>query len=132
MEPLINIDKRTNHPEWNESYYLAFFDTKNKIGGVSRLGFKPNKREGMTFFFLFLPNGSVAGYHNTKRITDYSKNLKVKSMIHICHSDVKWNYLFNDKMVFVRTLPGCQEMRELLQQSNNRLLGKEHLLHLKS
>ncbi|MEM2128775.1 MAG: hypothetical protein QXN86_03855, partial [Candidatus Methanomethylicaceae archaeon] len=46
----------------NESYYFVFYDQKQKIGGMTRLGFKPNKEEGMTFLFLFLPDGTVAGY----------------------------------------------------------------------
>ena len=63
MEKITHIDKSTKHPEWNESYYFVFYSKKDKLGGMSRIGFKPNKQEGMTFLFLFLPDGSVAGYH---------------------------------------------------------------------
>ena len=52
MEPITHSIK-SDHPEWNESYYLAFLNKEHNIGGVSRIGFKPNKQEGMTFFFLF-------------------------------------------------------------------------------
>jgi hypothetical protein len=112
LEKITHINKINNHPEWNESYYLAFYDIKNKIGGVSRLGFKPNKQEGMTFFFLFLPDGSVAGYHIVKKIKDYSKSLRVKSMIHKCYPDAKWSYQFNDKMIFVKNSEDLPKVRE--------------------
>ncbi|GAH92799.1 unnamed protein product, partial [marine sediment metagenome] len=35
-----------------------FYDKEINLGGMSRIGFKPNKPEGMTFLFLFLPDGS--------------------------------------------------------------------------
>ena len=50
MEPITH-SINSDHPEWNESYYLAFFNKEYNIGGVSRIGFKPNKQEGMSFFF---------------------------------------------------------------------------------
>lgn len=112
MEPIFNTKKINSHPEWNESYYLAFYDKQNNIGGVSRLGFKPNKQEGMTFFFLFLPNGSAGGYHYVKKIKDYSKDLKVKGMIHHYHNNGKWSYEFNGNMIFVRNPENLLKVRE--------------------
>jgi hypothetical protein len=76
----------------------------------------------MTFFFLFLPDGSVAGYHHIKKIKDYSNSLKVKSMIHNCHSDAKWSYHFNDKMIFVKNsedLPKVREQPNLISNIKN-------------
>ncbi|MGC1121527.1 MAG: hypothetical protein WBA22_10580 [Candidatus Methanofastidiosia archaeon] len=39
--------------EWNESYYFNFYDPRNRIGGVTRIGFKPNKKEAVGYLFLF-------------------------------------------------------------------------------
>ena len=64
MEQLTHHELCTNEPEWNESYYFVFYDKKNNLGGMTRLGFKPNKQEGMTFFFLFLPDGSASPFQN--------------------------------------------------------------------
>jgi hypothetical protein len=44
MEKITHIDKSTKHPEWNESYYFVFYSKKDKLGGMSRIGFKPNKQ----------------------------------------------------------------------------------------
>lgn len=119
MEPLTH-KTNSNHPEWNESYYFAFYDKKLNMGGVSRIGFKPNKPEGMTFFFLFMPDGSAGGYHQVKNIKDYSKLLKVKGMVHRNHPDGKWNYEFKGNMIFVKKsedLPKVREHPELISAS---------------
>lgn len=102
MEPLIHKPK--NHKEWNESYYFVFYDQKQKIGGMTRLGFKPNKEEGMTFLFLFLPDGTVAGYQALEKKRNYpeGRSLRVGSMVHEPMSDGKWRYWFDDKMIVVR------------------------------
>jgi hypothetical protein len=92
----------SEHLEWNESYYLAFYNKEYNLGGVSRLGFKPNKQEGMTFFFLFLPNGSAAIYHHIDEISDYLKLPPVGGISHICNPDGKWIYKFKGKMVFIK------------------------------
>ena len=52
LEPITHKSD-SNNLEWNESYYLAFFSKEDNLGGVSRIGYKPNKKEGMTFFFSF-------------------------------------------------------------------------------
>ena len=39
--------------EWNESYYFNFYDPRNRVGGFTRIGFKPNKREAVGYMFLF-------------------------------------------------------------------------------
>ena len=111
MEPITHKCD-SDHPEWNESYYLAFFNKEQNIGGVSRIGFKPNKKEGMTFFFLFLPDGTAAIYHKEEKIQDYLNFPPVGDMAHYCEPDGKWNYQFQGKMVFFKNpeeLPKIQE-----------------------
>ncbi|MCX8181513.1 MAG: hypothetical protein N3D12_00145 [Candidatus Methanomethyliaceae archaeon] len=113
MESLTHRPK--NHKEWNESYYFVFYDKKQKIGGMTRLGFKPNKEEGMTFLFLFLPDGTVAGYQALEKKRNYpeGRSLRVGSMVHEPLSDDKWKYHFEDKMIVVRN------PEDLLKINNN-------------
>ena len=79
---------------------------------MTRLGFKPNKKEGMSFFFLFLPDGSAAGYYLDQKINDYTKSLKVGGVSHICQNFSNWNYLFKGNMIFVRNPEDLPEVRE--------------------
>jgi hypothetical protein len=119
MEQIITKTE-SKHPEWNESYYFAFYSQEHKIGGVSRIGFKPNKPESMTFFFLFLPDGSAAGYHLTTKNKDYNKALRVGGMAHLPQADGSWNYEFQGNMILVRnpeTLPKVRERPELIAGS---------------
>ncbi|MFX0175038.1 MAG: hypothetical protein ACFE85_02260 [Candidatus Hodarchaeota archaeon] len=102
MEQIIHLEQMTDHPEWNESYYFVFYNKTQKIGGMSRIGFKPNKKEGMTFFFLFLPDGTAAGYHQEIKLKDFTSKLKVKGMSHGWSYDNNWNYKFKGNMIFVK------------------------------
>ena len=115
------ITKTTSkHPEWNESYYFAFYSKEHKIGGVSRIGFKPNKPESMTFFFLFLPDGSAAGYHLANKNKDYTKALRVGGMSHLPQPDESWRYEFEGNMILVKnpeTLPKVREQPDLIAGS---------------
>ncbi len=116
MEPLTH-PIGSKHAEWNESYYFVFYDKKNRIGGMSRIGFKPNKPEGMTFFFLFLPDGPAAGYHATDDGSHYPGSICVEGMSHISKSDGSWKYVFNGSMVVVKdpeTLPEVRQNPELI------------------
>ncbi|MFX0036122.1 MAG: hypothetical protein ACFE9I_10835 [Candidatus Hermodarchaeota archaeon] len=112
MESITHLDLSTDHPEWNESYYFVFYDKENNLGGMTRLGFKPNKLEGMTFFFLFLPNGSAAGYFREKTVKDYNKTLKVGGVSHVYQNNSKWKYLFQGKMIFVKNPEDLPKVRE--------------------
>jgi hypothetical protein len=103
MEPITHPIS-SDHPEWNESYYFAFFNKKHNIGGVSRIGFKPNKQEGMTFNFLFLPDGSAAVSHQIEEIKEYSNLPSVGDMTHNCQPNGKWNYEFHGKMIFLKKI----------------------------
>ena len=52
MESFTHYKHCTEDLEWNESYYFVFYNKEHNLGGMTRLGFKPNKKEGMTFLFL--------------------------------------------------------------------------------
>jgi hypothetical protein len=39
--------------EWNERYYFNFYDPHHETGGFTRIGFKPNIKEGIGYLFLF-------------------------------------------------------------------------------
>jgi hypothetical protein len=101
METLKHRPK--NHVEWNESYYFVFYDLKHRLGGMSRLGFKPNKREAMTFLFLFLPDGSAAGYQALEETVDYGlHDLRVGRVVHKPLPGGVWKYCFEGNMVAAR------------------------------
>ena len=100
------------HREWNESYYLCFSDRHNGISGMTRLGFKPNKDEGMTFLLLFLPDGSVAGFQATEKINGYPERLEVAGMTHERRLDGSWRYSFQGRMVVVKNPSDFPLIRE--------------------
>jgi hypothetical protein len=101
-EPLIHPPGE--HREWNESYYLCFSDRLNGISGMTRLGFKPNKMEATTFFLLFLPDGSVAGFQAGEKI-GARDSLSVAGMTHERSPDGSWCYTFQGRMMVVKN-PG--------------------------
>ncbi|MHA1488632.1 MAG: DUF7064 domain-containing protein [Promethearchaeota archaeon] len=121
MEPLTHSNLCTDHPEWNESYYFVFFNKEHDLGGMSRIGFKPNKPEGMTFVILFLPDGSAAISHHVNDIKNYSNLPPVGGMVHECQPDGKWIYEFQGKMTIVKNPKELPKMRE---QSKLTLLSK--------
>jgi len=112
MEPIIHPNELTDHLEWNESYYLAFYDKEKEIGAVSRLGFKPNKKEAMTFFFLFLPDGSGGGYFQEKKVKEFNESLKVGGMTHDWKADGTWNYKFKGNIILVDDTENLPEVRK--------------------
>jgi len=112
MEPIIHPNELTDHLEWNESYYLAFYDKEKEIGAVSRLGFKPNKKEAMTFFFLFLPDGSGGGYFQEKKVKEFNESLKVGGMTHDWKADGTWNYKFKGNIILVDNTENLPEVRK--------------------
>lgn len=98
MEPLTHRTTSRNQ-EWNESYYFIFYDKSNKIGGMSRLGFKPNKKEGMTFFFLFLPDGSVGAFYANDDAHNYPSSLKVENVYFDYQGEGLWHYSYEGPML---------------------------------
>ncbi|MFW9968689.1 MAG: hypothetical protein ACFFDF_00720 [Candidatus Odinarchaeota archaeon] len=120
MEPITHPDCKTNHLEWNESYYFVFYDKKNSLGGMTRLGFKPNKEESISFFFLFLPDDSAAGYFSAKKFKDYNMILKVGGVCHNYQSKSKLNFQFKGNMIFVHNsedLPKIHEQPKLINKT---------------
>ena len=79
---------------------------------MSRLGFKRNKQEGMILFFLFLPDGSGAGYFQEKKVKDYTVSLHVAGMKHSYIKDGKRNYQFKGNMIFVNNSEDLPEVRD--------------------
>ena len=116
MEPLLHAPKTDK--EWNESYYFIFYDKKQRIGGMSRLGFKPNKEEGTDFFILFLPDGSAAIYNIAEKVVDEKrKETSVGGMTYQALPDGVWHYMFNGKMISTKEpedLPKINQNKELI------------------
>lgn len=110
MEPLVH--KPGAHPEWNESYYLCFSDRVNGVSGMTRLGFKPNKQEATTFFLLFLPDGSVAGFQATEKMSGSTDHLRVAGMTHERQPDGSWHYTFKGMMAVVKNPADFPKIRE--------------------
>lgn len=110
MEQLTH--KTGSHREWNESYYLCFSDRDNNINGMTRLGFKPNKDEGMTFLLLFLPDGSVAGYQAAEKINSYPDRLEAGGMVHERRPDGSWRYSFQGRMAVVKNPSDFPKIRQ--------------------
>jgi hypothetical protein len=103
-----------SHVEWNESYYFAFYSKEQEFGAVTRLGFKPNKNEGMTFFLIFLPDGSVAVHQATEKIgsSNYPKEPRVNGMVHCRNEDGSWNYRFSGNMMLLKNPHDLLRIRE--------------------
>lgn len=127
IEPLSHKPKAD--PEWNESYYFVFYDRRNSIGGMTRLGFKPNKQEGSTFLILFLPDGSRILYRHQERITDHTwgKSMKVGGVVHQPRSTGRWNYLFEGNMLMMRNNETLHGTRGLIKSNSNVLKVKLNL-----
>lgn len=110
IEPLTHGPRA--HREWNESYYLCFSDRHNGINGMTRLGFKPNKNEATTFFLLFLPDGSVAGFQASEKISGHTEGLEVAGMSHERRPDGSWRYSFQGRMFVVKNPSDFPKIRE--------------------
>ena len=106
--------------EWNESYYFVFYDKRIDVGGMTRLGFKPNKREGTGFLVLFLPNGSAALFQSGGIITNEGrKEMSIGGLAHQRLPDGKWNYRFEGSMIVAKNpedLPRTVQQPELVEK----------------
>jgi hypothetical protein len=52
---------------WNESRYIDFWDSKQRIGGWLRIGNRPNEGHGEVSACIYLPDGSLAfGFERAK------------------------------------------------------------------
>lgn len=113
MEPVTHIEKANDNKEWNESYYFCFADKRNNIKGMTRIGFKPNKPEGMSFLFLFFSDGTAAGYHTNDDSKEYSNPLTVGDITHSYEkSNNTWKYTFNGSMIQVKNSEDFPKVRE--------------------
>ena len=110
MEPITHSPS-SDSPDWNESYYFVFYDKNKHIGGMSRIGFKPNKREGMTFFFLFLPDGRAAGFHMNDECENYPSKIEVGPMLHQPHEDGTWSYRYKGSVIVVENSEDMPKVR---------------------
>jgi hypothetical protein len=108
----ITHEPTSEDADWNESYYFLFYDKKTELGLMSRVGFKPNRSEGMTFLFLFLPDGSVAAFHTTDEGKSYPDSLEVGGVSHQPKSDGTWKYSFDGSLVLVEDSEKLPEARE--------------------
>jgi len=126
MEPLTHTPGL--HIEWNESYYLCFSDRRNKLNGMTRLGFKPNKEEGTAFLLIFLPDGSLAGFQATEKIKSYPERLEVAGMKHEKQPDGSWRYRFQGRMTVVKdpeNFPKVREKPSLISDITNVIINLE-------
>jgi hypothetical protein len=112
MEPLTHRDLCSDHLEWNESYYFVFYSKEHNLGGMTRLGYKPNIQEAMTFFFLFMPNGSAAGYNIVRKVKNYTKSLNIGNVIHNRINDSYFNYKFKGNMIAVDNPEDLPKVRQ--------------------
>jgi len=128
VEPITHKPTSDN-AEWNESYYFIFYDKTNKVGGMSRVGFKPNKKEGMTFFFLFLPNGSIGAYHANDDTGHYPNSLKVENVEHRCIEDGKWQYSFEGPLLIFNNPEDFAKVKENPEVINDLVGGKIDLMY---
>jgi len=128
VEPITHKPTSDN-AEWNESYYFIFYDKNNKVGGMSRVGFKPNKKEGMTFFFLFLPNGSIGAYHANDDTGHYPNSLKVENVEHRCIEDGKWQYSFEGPLLIFNNPEDFAKVKENPEIINDLVGGKIDLMY---
>ena len=110
MEPLTHPPGP--HMEWNESYYLCFSDRRNRLSGMTRLGFKPNRSEASTFLLLFLPDGSVAGFQGAEKMGHYPGSLEACGMAHVRQPDGSWRYRFAGGAAVVRDPADFPKIRE--------------------
>ena len=121
MEPLIH--KANLETEWNESYYFVFYDKKTGLGGMTRLGFKPNKQEGTGFFILFLPNGSAALFQSAEKTTNENREgMRVGELAHHRLLGGNWNYRFEGNMIVAKNpedLPRTRQQPELVERGSN-------------
>jgi hypothetical protein len=112
LECLTHSEQCTNQTEWNESYYFVFYSKEYNLGGMSRLGFKPNKKEGMAFLFLFLPDGTAAAYNLVQKVVDYANPFQVGRVTHSYVRGPIWRYSFQGNMILVNHPEDILKVRE--------------------
>lgn len=79
--------------EWNESYYFNFYDPRQDIGGFTRIGFKPNKREGIGYFFLFYKD-EILAFHNQIEVFEVPEKIRIGNLAFF----PEWHIAFSGSM----------------------------------
>lgn len=91
----------TDNPEWNESYYFLFGNKKHNIHLMTRMGFKPNKKEAHNFMFIFLPDGTVIPNNKLIEASDYFSPFSIDTMKFDPRDDGTWHYSFEGKLPII-------------------------------
>jgi hypothetical protein len=74
----------------------------------------------MSFFFLFLPDGSAAGYNSVQKVKDYTEALNVGGVFHNLKNNSNLNYKFEGNMITVNNpedLPKVRQNPKLITHS---------------
>lgn len=85
--------------EWNESYYFNFYDPQKDIGGFTRIGYKPNKREGIGYFFLFYKD-EILLFHQQTEVSEVPERIGLGPL----EFRPEWNVLFSGGMTVQGTV----------------------------
>jgi hypothetical protein len=67
------LHENTGEPNFNESMYFNFFDTRERLGGFLRIGNRPNERMAETTICLYQPDGPVVFNFKRPAIEDNSR-----------------------------------------------------------
>ena len=97
--------KAANTEEWNESYYFNFYDPRENIGGFTRIGFKPNKKEGVGYLFLFYKN-EILSFSEQIEISDVPEKIQTG----LLSFRPEWEFSFSGTMVNTRGNPNPVEL----------------------
>ncbi len=92
MEKLYH--RKGSTEEWNESYYFNFYDPSEEVGGFTRIGFKPNKGEGVGYLFLFYRK-EILSFHHRIEVSEVPEHIRVGPLEFI----PEWVVTFHDTMV---------------------------------
>lgn len=109
----------TDNSEWNESYYFLFGNKELNLYLMTRMGFKPNKKEAHNFMFIFLPDGTVVAHNKIITIDNYTIPFTVGNMVFEPKNDGTWHYSFKDK------LPIIKKTNAVFEAKNDTSLIKE-------
>jgi len=85
--------KAKNMKEWNESYYFNFYDPDKDIGGFTRIGFKPNIKEGVGYLFLFYKK-EILAFNKKIEVSEVPEKIKTGPLEFF----PGWKIVFSGKM----------------------------------
>ncbi len=67
------MHENTGEPNYNESAYYNFYDPAQRLGGVVRLGNRPNEGHAEMTLCLYLPDGRVGFMYARPKIADNAR-----------------------------------------------------------